>query len=194
MDQWRNEISKLYEQKELIQYANYFFYSSYDYYSISLGELKQQMSDLFEAVGKETARETIKVIFQIVLARIQGSLNANKAPYINFLKTQYDLTVDAQKTAYEDIVKKVDDYIKSEYDDPDYKGYEAEFSEFNDCQDAIKLLKDQRPWKDSHVKYPKELNPQLLEHFNNTVREQFNFLTKESEKAKNLADQIVSIE
>lgn len=86
LDQWKNDVGKLYEQKELIQYANYFFYSSYDYYSQSIDELHRQMSDLFEAVGKETARETIKVIFQIVLARIQGSLKENRDPYVNFLK------------------------------------------------------------------------------------------------------------
>ena len=96
------------------------------------------MRDLFSALSLEKTREIIKGIFLIVLARIQGSLLANQQPYIDFLSSYFEKDEETLK----DICSKINEYIASENEDPEYKDYETEFLEFNDCTEAIKTLKD----------------------------------------------------
>jgi hypothetical protein len=82
------------------------------------------------------------------------------------------------------MIKKIDDYIKSENEDPDYKAYEEEFNEFNDCGLAIKKLKDARPWNDGRITYPKDLEENLLREFNTAVDQGFTLLTTKSKEAR----------
>ena len=66
--------------------------------------------------------------------------------------------------------------------------------EFNDCSNAINTLKDSRPWIDRGVKHPKELDPQLVDDFNKTIREQVDNVIVKHKKASELIDKILFIE
>jgi hypothetical protein len=63
-------VASLYDPKEFPEFANIFFYSSYDYYSIQMPVLLRQMRDSFSVLPGYIVIETIKKIFLIVLARI----------------------------------------------------------------------------------------------------------------------------
>jgi hypothetical protein len=66
--------------------------------------------------------------------------------------------------------------------------------EFNDCTNAINALKDSRPWINHGVKHPKELQSDLLEDFNRTIREQFDNVKEKSLRAAKLKNKILEIE
>ena len=66
--------------------------------------------------------------------------------------------------------------------------------EFNDCTNAINTLKDSRPWINHDVKHPKELQADLLEDFNRTIREQFDDVKEKSLRAAKLKKKILEIE
>ena len=152
------------------------------------------MRDLFSVLSPIKIIDTIKTIYQIVLAKISGSLKASEKPYIDFLSYYFNKNDKAQRNTLKFIQRKIEKYISSESENPDYKDYEAEFLEFNDCTNAINALKDSRPWINHGVKHPKELQSDLLEDFNRTIREQFDNVKEKSLRAAKLKNKILEIE
>ena len=172
LNQWKNEIADLYEPKEFPDYTNSFFYQSYDYYSININIIVRQMEDLFSVLPIEITKECIQKIFQIVLARIQGSLNEHKDIYINCLAKYYE-----GDDSFEPIQQKIQNYVTSEYEDDDYKAYEREFKEYDHCGQTLKEIKEAMPLT-KHTPERLKMPEDLETEYTRIINEKLNIVEK----------------